>query len=109
MKGDREGELYLRYVFDWDPQKAKTNVQKHRGISFDRATTIFRDPNMVSIFDDDHSENEDRWITLGVDSTGTLLVVIHTFETTAPKITKIRIISARKADRSETQTYQEAL
>ena len=62
-------------------------------------------PNMVSIFDDDHSENKDRWITLGVDSTGTLLIVIHTFQETVPKITKIRIISARKADRQETQTY----
>ena len=95
----------MRYVFDWDPQKAKTNVQKHRGITFDRAATVFRDPKMVSIFDDDHSENEDRWITLGVDSTGTIPIVIHTFEETVPNITKIWIISARKADRQETQTY----
>ena len=98
----------MRYVFDWDPQKARTNLQKYR-ISFDRATRTFRDPNMVSIFDDDHSENEDRWITLGVDSIGSLLVVIHTFESTTPKITAVRIISARKANQQETQTYQEAI
>ena len=99
----------MRYVFDWDPQKARTNIQKHRGISFDRATSVFRDPNMMSIFDEEHSESEDRWITLGVDSVGTLLVVIHTFESTVPAVTEVRIISARKANQQEIQTYQEAI
>ena len=99
----------MRYVFDWDPQKARTNIQKHRGISFDRATSVFRDPNMMSIFDEEHSESEDRWITLGVDSVGTLLVVIHTFELTIPTVTEVRIISARRANQQEIQTYQEAI
>jgi uncharacterized protein len=98
----------LRYIFDWDPQKAKINRQKHRGISFDRAATIFDDPEMISIFDEDHSEDEDRWITLGIDSTGSLLVVVHTFDAVAPTIARLRIISARKANQLETQTYQEA-
>jgi uncharacterized DUF497 family protein len=52
-----------RYIFEWDSQKARENLRKHR-ISFERAATIFRDPQALSIFDTDHSENEDRWITL---------------------------------------------
>lgn len=99
----------MRYVFDWNPQKAQTNFQKHRGISFDRATTIFRDPHLLSIFDDEHSTDEDRWITLGLDSTGNLLTVIHTFDQTTPQLVNIRIISARKADPRETQEYQAGL
>ncbi len=99
----------MRYVFDWNPQKAQTNIQKHRGISFERATTVFLDPNLLSIFDEEHSEDEDRWITLGLDSTGNLLVVIHTFNQTTPQLVNIRIISARKADQQETQQYQEGV
>lgn len=99
----------MRYVFDWNPQKAQTNIQKHRGISFDRATTVFRDPNLLSIFDNEHSDNEDRWITLGLDSTSNLLVVIHTFNQSTPQLATIRIISARKADQQETQQYQKGL
>ena len=99
----------MRYIFDWDPRKAQANIQKHRGISFERATTVFRDRNLLSIFDDEHSDNEDRWITLGVDSSGSLLIVIHTFDQPAPDLTVVRIISARKANQQETQQYQEDL
>ena len=95
----------MRYVFDWDSQKARITIQKHWGISFDRAASVFRDPTMMSIFDEEHSESEERWITLGVDSTGTLLVIIHTFESTAPAVTEVRITSARKANQQEIQTY----
>ena len=64
---------------------------------------------MISLFDDDHSEDEDRWITIGVDSVGSLLVVIHTFDETTSGIFRVRIISARKANQQETQAYQEGL
>ena len=64
---------------------------------------------MMSVFDEDHSESEDRWITLGVDSIGILLVIIHTFESMGSTVTEVRMISARKANQQEIQTYQEAV
>ena len=52
----------MNYSFDWDPAKEKKNIRKHH-IAFRRAATVFRDSNQISIFDEVHSENEDRWIT----------------------------------------------
>jgi uncharacterized DUF497 family protein len=94
----------LRYDFDWDPNKERLNIRKH-GISFRRAASVFRDSNQLSIFDESHSDKEDRWITLGVDETGILRIVIHTFEQMEEKRWRIRIISARKADNDETKKY----
>jgi len=71
----------LLYNFEWNIEKEKQNAQKHK-VSFVQATTVFRDPNQISIFDEDHSYDEDRWLTLGVDKNGILLVVVHTFEQT---------------------------
>jgi uncharacterized DUF497 family protein len=68
---------------------------------------VFYDPNQVSIFDEDHSEAEDRWITIGVDSGGVLRVVVHTFEQYSHELVEIRIISARKATRAEIAQYME--
>lgn len=96
----------MRYNFDWDPQKERTNLRKH-GISFRRAATVFRDPNQTSLYDDEHSLNEDRWITLGLDSRGVLCVVIHTFEQIDEGMVEIRIISARTATKAEGHQYQE--
>ena len=96
----------MNYNLEWDPAKAKTNQHKH-GVSFERAATVFHDPNQISIFDEQHSEDEDRWITLGMDELGSLLVVIHTFRATDADAGGIRIISARKATRNEIRQYQE--
>ena len=49
----------MRYYFEWDPQKAKINLKKHK-VSFERACTVFKDPNALSIYDEEHSEKEDR-------------------------------------------------
>ena len=49
----------MRYYFDWDPNKAKTNLRKHR-VSFEQASAIFLDPRMIAVFDCEHSEHEDR-------------------------------------------------
>ena len=68
----------MNYNFEWDPEKAKNNLSKHK-ISFERATTIFRDPNALSKYDEEHSTNEDRWTTLGIDSSGVQIIVCHTF------------------------------
>jgi len=96
----------VRYQFDWAVEKEVQNVRKH-GINFRRAATVFNDPNQLSIFDDDHSEHEDRWITLGLDSNGTLRVVVHTFELANDNQANIRIISARKATNTEAVQYNE--
>jgi uncharacterized protein len=95
----------VRYNFDWDPAKAEGNASKH-GVSFDRAATVFRDPNALSLFDGEHSEDEERWLTLGIDSSGALLVVHHTFTSVDKENCSIRIISARKATKTETKQYE---
>jgi uncharacterized DUF497 family protein len=96
----------LHYRFDWDPAKETQNVRKHK-VSFRRAATAFRDPNQLSIYDEEHSEAEDRWVTMGLDSTGILQVVVHTFEQVDESLYEIRIISARKATRQEAGQYRE--
>jgi hypothetical protein len=94
------------YDFEWDPNKARLNRQKH-GVGFDQATTVFRDPRAVSVFDDTHSKTEDRWITLGVSAAGGLLVVHHTFEEMNANTIRIRIFSSRKATKNEISQYGE--
>ncbi|MBI5188339.1 MAG: BrnT family toxin [Nitrospirae bacterium] len=96
----------MRYYFEWDPKKAKENLKKHK-VSFERATSIFLDPRAITIFDEEHSENEDRWVTMGIDKTGALSVVIHTFQRKNNEEYKIRIISARKSTTKETKQYME--
>ena len=94
----------FQYRFAWDPSKARQNLKDHK-IAFERAATVFLDPQALSEFDEDHSEDEDRWLTLGVDRTGTLLVVSHTYQEETEASATIRLISARKATKNETKQY----
>lgn len=96
----------MRYYFEWDSIKAKENIKKHK-VSFERAASIFLDPRAITIFDEKHSKSEDRWVTMGIDRTGILLVMVHTFHQKSDDEYKIRIVSARKATRKETKQYQE--
>ena len=96
----------MNYNFEWDPAKAKSNRTKH-GVSFGQAATVFHDPNQLSIPDNEHSDQEDRWATIGIDSIGKLLVVVHTFFDATDENVIIRIISARKATRQEISHYTE--
>ena len=96
----------MRYHFDCDPAKEKQNIRKHK-VAFRRAATVFRDPNQLSIYDEEHSEDEDRWITIGIDSGGILRIVTHTFEQVDEDVCEIRIISARKATSAEVNQYRE--
>lgn len=66
----------MRIQFDWDPLKEVSNVRKHK-VGFRRAASVFRDPNQLSFFDEQHSEEEDRWITIGIDGGDVLRVVVH--------------------------------
>lgn len=97
----------MRYNFEWDPKKAEESVKKHK-VSFERAATVFKDARSISIFDDEHSKDEDRWITLGRDRGGILLVVCHTFRMVDQSTYRIRIISSRKATKREAKQYEES-
>jgi uncharacterized DUF497 family protein len=96
----------LNYYFEWNPAKEKQNIRKHQ-LNFRLASTIFRDSSQLTIYDEEHSQDEDRWTTIGLDETGILRVVIHTFEEIDKSFYLIRIISARKATFTEIQAYQE--
>lgn len=87
--------------FEWDDEKEKLNIRKH-GISFDEARTVFYDEKAVQFFDPDHSEDEDRFILLGVSFKLRTLVVCHCFRESE---TVVRLFSARKADSDEEQEY----
>jgi uncharacterized DUF497 family protein len=87
--------------FEWDPAKAELNLKEH-GISFDEATTVFRDTLSITISDPDHSDSEDRFIDIGMSHRMQLLVVSYT-----ERKDKIRIISARRATRAERKNYEE--
>ncbi len=100
--------MTINYNFEWDPQKAVTNLQKHK-VSFEEGATVFKDPHAVSIFDPDHSHKEDRWITLGFSGNGRLLVVMHTFYEKDYETVEIRIISSRKASKKEKNMYGEKI
>ena len=83
---------------EFDPAKARTNLAKHK-VSFAHAEQALRDPNAVTIEDPD-AEDEQRFVSLGMDALGRILVVVHT-----PRENRVRLISARKASRGETAQY----
>ena len=87
--------------FVWDENKAEINLRKH-GVSFLEASTVFEDSDALQIYDPDHSEEEDRFIMLGMSSALRILVVCHCYRENDEQI---RIISARKATKKETDTY----
>jgi uncharacterized DUF497 family protein len=87
--------------FDWDPKKNRENQRDHK-VSFGEAETVFADKHGLLMADPDHSEDEDRFILLGLSAILRLLVVCHTYR---QEDEVIRLISARKADRSERAHY----
>jgi uncharacterized DUF497 family protein len=95
----------FQFHFEWDPAKARQNARKHR-VTFERGATVFSDPNALSLFDEQHSDEEERWITLGLDQTAALLVISHTYHEEASNSARVRLISVRKATRNETKQYQ---
>ena len=85
--------------FEWDDNKAASNLQKH-GVSFEEASTVFDDPLFIMFFDDEHSIDENRFITIGESNLARLLMVAHT-----DRDQTTRIISARKATAHERNFY----
>ena len=88
--------------FEWNPSKAAANIRKHH-VSFEEAKTVFFDDFAVQFFDEGHSEDDERFIMLGMSSNAKLLVVCHC-ERAQGEV--IRIISARKATRGEAAFYR---
>jgi len=91
----------------WDAAKAQSNIIKH-GVTFDQAATVLLDPLALTVFDEGHSEAEERWFTLGTASGGKLLAVSHTYQLNNPTSAQVRIISAREATRREREIYENA-
>ena len=87
--------------FEWDPEKNRANYRKH-GIRFEEAQTAFFDEEAILFEDPDHSDNEDRFLLLGLSSLARALVVVHCLRGRGDTI---RIISARKATKSEREAY----
>lgn len=87
-------------IFEWDPQKAKSNIEKHR-VAFEEATTVFQDSLSLTIDDPLHSIDEERLVLIGMSHKNRLLVVVHT-----ERGDNIRIIGARKATKKERKNYE---
>jgi len=86
--------------FEWDNVKAKMNLKKHR-VSFSEAATVLRDGLSITIYDPDHSDTEDRYLTIGISVAGRFLIVAHT-----DRGDRTRIISARELTRKEREAYE---
>jgi uncharacterized DUF497 family protein len=91
----------MKLSFEWDEDKARANLKKHR-IGFDEAATVFTDPSSVTIHDHDHSAYEQRYIDIGSSGKGRVLVVVYT-----ERGSTIRLVSCRKATPSERKLYEE--
>ena len=87
--------------FEWDDTKAAANESKH-GVTFADAVTVFGDPLAITVYDPDHSADEDRYVTMGVSITAKLLIVSHT-----DRGDQVRLISAREATRAERRDYED--
>jgi uncharacterized protein len=91
--------------FEWDERKNRRNRTKH-GVWFEEAQSAFRDPNARLFLDSEHSEDEDRFILIGVSSTARPLVVVHSYKESD---SVIRIISARRATKRELIFYEKGI
>ena len=91
--------------FSWDLNKAKSNLIKHK-VSFEEAKSVFFDENARLIEDPDHSQEEDRFILIGMSAKFKILTVVHCYRENDEII---RIISARKATKNEAKQYKEFL
>lgn len=88
-------------LFEWNKDKAQKNFRIH-GVSFDEASTAFKDILSLTVYDPRHSDSEDRFVLIGNSFANRILIVVHT-----ERNDKIRIISARKVTRKEKKQYEE--
>jgi uncharacterized DUF497 family protein len=90
-------------TYEWDPEKGAANFKKHR-VTFEEAASVFLDPAALTFWDPDHSEQEDREITIGRSARQRVLFIAH-----AAREGRVRIISARRATRQERRQYEEGI
>ena len=91
--------------FEWDRKKENINIKKH-GVTFEQASYVFADPFALNRYDEEHSDEEERWVLLGKSLNETILLVAHTFRDINGK-EFVRIISARRATKKEEKSYNE--
>jgi uncharacterized DUF497 family protein len=95
------------YEFEWNAQKAASNLLKH-GVTFEQAATVFLDALALTVYDEAHSQQQEtRWFTLGLDQLGNLLAVAHTYQPSDNRHARIRLISARRATKQERRFYED--
>jgi len=92
----------VKYDFEWNNSKAEKNIRNH-GVSFDEAKSVFNDPEFITVVDEEHSDDEERYISIGISANGRLLMLAHT-----DRDGRIRIISARKATEKEENFYADS-
>jgi len=97
--------MSIDYHFEWNPDKAQSNITKHK-VSFEQASTVFLDPLALSIPDEEQPDNNERWVTLGHSTDDKTLLVVHTYRDNTNNSVTIRIISARKATKHEQRQYE---
>ena len=83
-------------------------ICEDRRVTFEDAATVFGDPRALNMYDPDHSESEDRWVTPGISRSGRLLVVCHNVNAAPGGAATARIVSARRPTSQETRSYEEA-
>ena len=97
----------MKLLFEWDAQKAQYNFRKHK-VRFEEAKTVFNDPFLITYRDDEHSQTEERFISIGMSTTAKILLVVHLEQELTDQLIVIRIISCRKAKASERRNYEKA-
>ena len=95
----------MKLIFEWDRNKAKSNLQKHK-ISFEESKSIFRDELLVTFLDEFESGGEDRFISIGMSANSRILLVVHTEVDEMDGTYVIRIISGRRATATERKIYE---
>lgn len=95
-----------QFQFEWDEEKAATNLRKH-GVSLELASSVFYDPRILTVADLVHSETEERWFSIGLATNGSLIAVAYLWNEVGAGLTKVRLISARKATATEIGYYTE--
>jgi uncharacterized DUF497 family protein len=97
-----------QFQFEWDEVKAAANLRKH-GVAFELASTVFADPRILTVADLEHSGSDERWFSIGCASNGAMLSIAYVWDESSLETTTIRVISARKATRSEIRYYEGSL
>jgi uncharacterized DUF497 family protein len=95
----------LHIQFEWDLDKERTNIAKHK-LNFTDACHVFADVFQLNLYDESHSDNEDRWVVIGEIPVMKIVVVVHTLKQVQDgNVTRVRIISVRKAEKKEREAY----